>query len=393
MDDEDAAWIAPWLEARRKAGCHLETLATYRWAARRTDASLRDAGRCRDPTGWTESDARWLRNRFRDVFGQMRFIARVARSHGNGVFRTVGLPRPGPPSRVRWLRPAEITVLLEAVRDDRHLRLVALLGLAQGMRRGEWVRLTLSDLDLEGQRIRLPRRASPPGPAVWIPIHPSLPDAVRSYLIVRRRRVRRFLRQHPGAVVPDQLFLHLRGARLEPYRPHGTEKWAKQIERRLRVRGVRVDLATEMLRRGGATALASALRVNEELGPDEVERSLQRFLRTGRDRTSRRAARRVLALRLDLPPPRPEHAGADPRPSLAAPSPPFEGVDASPRRLRGPEPVVDVYRPSSEVRGLGVRPIPANPIPPTERTDLRVARGLRSPGGRRRKRPFDEQCL
>ncbi len=317
MADEDAAWIAPWLEAKRTEGCGPRTLAVLRWAARRTDGALRDAGRCRDPREWTASDAQWLRRRFRDVYGQMQFIARVARSHGNAVFRTVGLPRPGPPSRVRWLRPEEIAVLLEAVRDDRDLRLVALLGLAQGLRRGEWVRLTLSDLDLEGARIRIPRRASPPGPAVWVPLHPSLPEAVRDYLVVRRRRVRRFLRHHPGAFVPDHLFLHLRGGALVPYRPHATEKWAKQIERRMRSRGIRVELSTEMLRRGGATTLAGALRTGEEVGSDEVERSLRRFLRTGADRTARRAVRRVLALRLDLTAPSPSRARAGPESASA----------------------------------------------------------------------------
>ncbi len=273
-------WILAWLVAKERSRCAPETVRRYRWAALRSDHAIREAGRPPDPARWTADDARWLRRRFHDEVHQLAVTASLARFCGNPVFRSVGPPRRGPPKRVRWLTPEQTDALLEVVRRDRHLRLVALLGLAQGLRRGDWVRLRLSDLDLAEGRMRISVGPGSRARPEWRLMHPALPDALRDYLRIRRRKIRRFLRAWPSGGVPDELFLHVRGGLLSPYRPHGTEKWMAIIERRLALRGVEIRLSTDMLRRRGAELLAADVQGRPEATPGDAERALRAFLRT-----------------------------------------------------------------------------------------------------------------
>lgn len=282
------------MRAKVHRGCSPETVRRYRWAAARTDAVLRAGGRTRDPARWTPLDARWLRAAFHQERRQLEQAAALARFCGNDVFRRVGLPHAGPPKRVRWLSDEQTDALLDVSRRDRHLRLVVLLGLAQGLRRGDWVHLKLSDIDLDRGRLRIAVRPGASGRGEWVAMHPALPEPLRNYLWLRRRKVRRFLRQRPGVPVPEELFLHVRDGALTPYRPHGTDRWVGILERRMAARGVKVRLSTDMLRRRGVVLLQRSLRERPGATAEDLERSVKQFLRL---KTARVARRRVLSLR------------------------------------------------------------------------------------------------
>lgn len=286
-------WIEGWLAEKDRAGCSSETVRRYRWAVLRTDRALREAGRSSDPALWTPRDARWLRQQFHDEVHQLTVTANLARFCRNPVFRSVGLPRRGPPKRVRWLTEEQTEAILTATRRDRHLRLVVLLGLGQGLRRGDWVRLRMSDIDLDGRRMQIRMGHRPPIRHEWVPMHPALPDAFRDYLWLRRRKVRRFLRVRPGVQVPDEVFLHLQGGSLTAYRPHGADKWVLILQRRMADQGVDVRLSTDMLRRRGAVILEQSLQRTDEEVPDEVREPVRRFLRVQTDQAVRAFVRAV----------------------------------------------------------------------------------------------------
>jgi integrase len=274
-DDPVAAWIA----LKRERGCVAGTIVRYRWAVRRAQTFLRRAGRPPDPRAWTAEDARWLRRRFHDDPWRISLLAGLARFAGNFVFYEVGLPPKPPPRRVRWLTEEEAVALLEVTQRDRLLRLVALLGLGQGLRRVEWLRLRAADIDLNGRRLLVRGKGRGQPKIVWVPMHPALPEAFEGYLAWRDRRIRRHLRRHPLSPVPPELFLHRRGDRLIPYGEGGANRWMLILERRLAARGIRVKLSTHMLRRSGATLLEKTLLRSPEASRDGVYRSVQEFLR------------------------------------------------------------------------------------------------------------------
>ena len=275
----DPRWLQSWLAAKERAGCAGLTVAHYRWAALRADRHLRDFGMRREPARWTVREARALRRVFSEVPGSVGVLANLARFHGNRVFERAGLPPRGPPKRVRWLSDRETTVLLESARKDRHLRLVCLLGLLHGLRRGDWVRLRVEDIDLEGRRLRVRVYSTFRSPERWVPMHPAVLDAFRDYLWARRRRVRRYLRLYPEGRVPAELFLHRMGGELVRYRPHGTEKWLGILERRMIERGVVVRLSSDMLRRQGAVLLARRLLEEHPEEPEIAAQAARAFLR------------------------------------------------------------------------------------------------------------------
>ena len=340
----DPPWVRRWLAAKERAGCAPGTVAHYRWAARRADKTLRELGLHREPPRWTVREARALRRRFGEAPGSVTVLANLARFHGNRVFERAGLPPRGPPKRVRWLTDRETAVLLEVARRDRHLRLVCLLGLLHGLRRGDWVRLRVEDVDLERRRLRLRVYPTFRSPERWVPMHPAVPDAFRDSLWARRRRVRRYLRRYPTGRVPTELFLHRVGGELVPYRPHGADKWLALLERRMRERGVSVRLSSDMLRRQGAVLLARRLLQERPEEPEIAAEAARAFLR----QKGRRASGPFLAvraLRRALPSPEPprdeapgsgERSAVPPSPRGAAPvSPTSHDGDRRPRGIEG----------------------------------------------------------
>jgi integrase len=210
---------------------------------------------------------------------RISILADLARFSRNFVFSEVGLPPKRPPTRVRWLSEDEARALLDVARRDRLLRLIVLLGLGQGLRRVEWLRMRVEDIDLAGGRVYVRGKGRGQPKMVWMPMHPALPDAFRDYLWWRNRKVRRLLRKSPLTPIPSELFLHRRGGRLVPYGEGGANRWMLILERRLAARGIVVKLSTHMLRRSGATLLEKTLLGSPETSRDGVYRSVQEFLR------------------------------------------------------------------------------------------------------------------
>jgi integrase len=271
--------ISRWFALKRERGCIPSTIQHYRWAVRRATRFLKRAGRPVDPRKWSADDARWLRRCFNQDPWKISILADLARFGRNFVFYEVGLPPRRAPSRVRWLTPDEARALIDVTRGDRLLRLVALLGLGQGLRRIEWLRMRAEDIDLVGGRLLIRGKGRGQPRMVWMPMHPALPDAFRAYLWWRDRKVRRLLRKNPLTPIPPELFLHRRGDRLIPYGEGGANRWMLILERRLAARGITVKLATHMLRRSGATLLEKTLLESPEASRDGVYRSVQEFLR------------------------------------------------------------------------------------------------------------------
>lgn len=268
-----------WFASKREKGCLPATLRHYRWAVRHATALLRQAARPTDPRQWSEEDARWLRHRLRDDVWQLNVLADLARFSRNLVFNEVGLPRRGPPIRVRWLTEAQERALIQVTRKDRFLRLVVLLGLGQGLRRIEWIRLRVSDVDLAGRRLLVRGKGVGGAKKVWMPLHPALGPAFQDFLEWRDLRISRWLRAFPLLPVPDELLIHRKGERLVPYGDGGANGWMSILERRLAAIGVPIKLSTHMLRRSGATLLEKTLLRSPEAARDGVYRAVQGFLR------------------------------------------------------------------------------------------------------------------
>ncbi len=271
--------VGRWYAAKRERGCHPDTIRRYQWVVRRALRFLRQAGRSPDPRKWRVEDGRWLRRRLRDDVWQLAVLADLARFSRNFVFNEVGLPRRGPPQRVRWLSEDAVRELIEVTRNDRKLRLVVLLGLGQGLRRIEWLRLQVGDIDFAANRLWVRGKGRSGGKRVWMTMHPSLAPALRDYLWWRNRGVQRFLRRAPLVPVPEELFVHRRGGRFVPYGEGGANRWMLILQRRLAVRGIPVHLSTHMLRRTGASLLERTLLRSPDAARDGVYRAVQGFLR------------------------------------------------------------------------------------------------------------------
>lgn len=268
-----------WLASKRAKACLPSTIRRYRWVARRALNLLRRAGRTVDPGQWSVEDARWLTERLHRDRWQLSNLAGLARFARNLVFNEVGLPPPGPTRRVRWLSEQAARGLIEVTRKDRFLRVVVLLGLGQGLRRVEWLRLRVGDIDLAGRRLLVRGKGREQPKQVWMTMHPALVPAFEDYLAWRERRVARYLRSFPLIPVPPELFLHRRGDALVPYGEGGANRWMLILQRRLAARGIVVKLSSHMLRRSGATLLERTLLQSPVGARDGVYRTVQGFLR------------------------------------------------------------------------------------------------------------------
>lgn len=271
--------IALWLRSKSNRGCLPRTLKAYRWAGERTLVALRKASRTLNPARWSVEDGVWLRRTFHDAPWQLWIIGDIAKFYGSHTFDEIGLPHRGPPRHVRWMKEETAEAVLSVTRSDPGLRLIALLGLGQGLRRIEWLRLRVTDLDLDGGRL-LVRGKGRAGPKLaWMPLHPALPDALRGYLRVREQTVLRALRASSAVSVPDELFIHASKGRLRPYGAGGMDRWVLRIEKKLLDRGIHVKLSSHMFRRSAATFLERTLLRSPETSRDGVYRTLQGFLR------------------------------------------------------------------------------------------------------------------
>jgi len=268
-----------WLRSKSNKGCLPRTLQRYRWAGNRTIQALGEANRTINPERWTTEDGVWLRRRFHDDPWQLWVVGDLARFHGSRAFLEIGLPHRGPPRHVRWMTEGTARAVFALTRADPKLRMIALLGLGQGLRRIEWIRLRVTDFDLGGNRLLVRGKGRGRPKLAWTTLHPAVPEALRDYLRIRAQIVRRFLRQAPVASVPEELFIHISDGRLRPYGIGGMDRWVFQIERKLADRGIHVKLSSHMFRRSAATFLERALLRSPEASRDGVYRTLQGFLR------------------------------------------------------------------------------------------------------------------
>jgi integrase len=271
--------LARFFALKQERGCLPTTLSQYRWAIRRAMRQLKRARRPTDPRNWSVDDARFLRQACREDPWRLTIIASLARFARNFVFYEVGLPPKPPPRRVRWLTEDQAHAISDVTRADPLLRVVALLGLGQGLRRVEWLRLRLEDIDFTGGRILVRGKGRGQPKIVWMAMHPALPSAIADYLPLRERTVRRELRRTPGASIPLELLIHRWAGKLVPYGAGGANQWMRILQRRLESRGIFVKMSTHMLRRSAATLLERALLASPGVSRDGVYRSVQEFLR------------------------------------------------------------------------------------------------------------------
>jgi integrase len=271
--------LARFFELKAERGCLPTTVSRYQWAIRKGLGHLRQARRSTDPRKWSVDDARFLRTACKEDPWRVTILASLARFARNFVFYEVGLPPKPPPRRVRWLTEEQARAISEVTRGDPLLRLVALLGIGQGLRRIEWLRLRLEDLDFPGGRMLVRGKGRGQPKIVWMAMHPALPAAIAEYLPLRERVVRRELRRTPHGPIPPELLIHRWGGKLIPYGEGGANRWMLILQRRLAARGLSVKMSSHMLRRSGATLLEKALLDSPNASRDGVYRRVQEFLR------------------------------------------------------------------------------------------------------------------
>ena len=206
-------------------------------------------------------------------------VSDFSRAFGNNVVREVGIPPARPPTRVRWLTRAQVELIIRETRDEPLLAFVAFLGLAQGLRRIEWQRLLIEDIDLEGRRLLIRGKGRGRPRLQWVALHPSFAEVYGRYAEVRLHLVDAAGRDHPRAPVPAEVLVCATPSGLSPYTLSGLDCVVRRIQGRLARAGVHVALSTHMLRRSGATLLEESLLGSPGISPDGVYRVVQRFLR------------------------------------------------------------------------------------------------------------------
>lgn len=270
-----------WLESKRRKGCVPSTVREYQRLVTQVLIFQRSRGRPLDPAVWTLEDAVRIKEFWHSDPRNLQVLADFARFAGSRVMEEAGIP-PTPPRRnVRWLSREESRLVLEAVRDDPLLSFVALLGLGQGLRRIEWRRLRLEDVDLPNGRmlVRGKGRATPK--LVWSPLHPAFPGIYGRYLEHRQRLVEDALLRYPGSPVPPEVLVmpSKMAQGLRAYSDTALDQLVRAIEAKVAHVGKPLRLSSHMLRRSGATLLEEALLDSPEASRDGVYRSVQEFLR------------------------------------------------------------------------------------------------------------------
>lgn len=279
MASPDPESLCRWLRSKEKRGCQADTLRRYRAIVRSSLQELRRQGRPESPGRWRERDFDQVRfgvARSRWAFGILIDYARFA---GSRITAEVTHPPRAFSGRVRWLDRASMEELIRAVRKDPTLSLVVALGLGQGLRRVEWKRLRVSDVDLESGRILVRGKGRTVPKLVWMPVHPALPAIWKRFLARRRLLVARNQRRNGSSPVPPEAFIHWWRGRLVPYSLSGFDSWVGRLGARLGRRSGTARLSSHMLRRSGATLLEEVLLASPHPSLDGVYRAIQTFLR------------------------------------------------------------------------------------------------------------------
>ena len=275
----DPGSLTRWLLSKEKRGCQGETLRRYRGIVRSCLCEMRHQRRSEVPSRWRERDFDHLRlhgARSRWAFGILVDYARFA---GSRITPLLSFP-PRPFShRVRWLDRTSMEGLIRAVRRDPVLSLIVVLGLGQGLRRVEWRRLRVSDVDLESGRILVRGKGRTVPKLVWMPLHPALPPIWKRFLARRAQVVTRNQLHGAGSPPPPEAFIHQWRGKLVPYSLSGLDAWVERLGTRLGNGGGTTRLSSHMLRRSGATLLEEVLLGSPHPSIDGVYRAIQSFLR------------------------------------------------------------------------------------------------------------------
>ncbi len=279
MVPADPGSLCRWLRSKEKRGCQGETLRRYRAIVRSCLREMRRHGRSELPSRWRERDFDHLRlraARSRWAFGILIDYARFA---GSRITPLVSVPPRSFSQRVRWLDRSSMEQLIRSVRGDPTLSLIVVLGLGQGLRRVEWRRLRVADVDLESGRILVRGKGRTVPKLVWMPVHPALPPIWRRFLARRDRLIARNQLRSGAPPVPPEAFIHCWRGRLVPYSLAGLDAWVGRLGRRLGTGAGTPRLSSHMLRRSGATLLEEVLLGSPHPSLDGVYRAIQSFLR------------------------------------------------------------------------------------------------------------------
>lgn len=265
-----------WLRVKERHRCVPWTIDRYRRIANASTAAQRARHRPTHPSRWTEGDFDHLRAetaRSKWAFGILLDFARFT---GNRRVGELEMPARTTSGRVRWLDRPTLGRIVVETRNDPLLALVVILGLGHGMRRVEWMRMQMSDVDLEGGRMLVRGKGRGAPKLIWVPLHPAFPPVWRSYLTHRAQQRR--ARADP-ALEPPEVFVHTWRGRLRPYSASGFDRIVRRIGRRLAPSGATPRLSSHMLRRSGATLLEEVLLNTPRPTLDGVYRAVQAFLR------------------------------------------------------------------------------------------------------------------
>lgn len=275
----DPPSLTRWLTSKQKRGCQESTLSRYRDIVRCSLREMGRSGRPISPSRWRERDFDHLRLHSARSRWAFSILVDYARSAGSRITPLITYPGRPYSQRVRWLDRATMESLIRTVRNDPTLSRIVVLGLGQGLRRIEWKRLRVGDVDMAGGRILVRGKGRSVPKLVWMPAHPALPPTWRRFLAKRQRLIANGLRRHPEAVVPEEAFVHWWRGRLVPYSLAALDDWVRRMGGRAGAGSTGTRLSSHMLRRSGATLLEEVLLGSPHPSLDGVYRSLQSFLR------------------------------------------------------------------------------------------------------------------
>ena len=117
-----------------------------------------------------------------------------------------------------WLTPENAKALLNAPLTLGQ-QLVVSLELCMGLRRVEVIRLTVDKIYSDRIDVRGKGRAG--GKWRTVPLSSNTKIILTRYLEYRDRQISEFLRTHPNAEVPNEVFLHTKQGTIQPYSEHG----------------------------------------------------------------------------------------------------------------------------------------------------------------------------
>lgn len=255
------------------------TLHRYRAIVGSVLEALRSERRPTNPARWSLRDAQRIRQLVHDRHWDLSVLSDFGRASGNQMLREAGIPPTPAPTHVRWLSRSQVEAIVRETRDDPLLAFIAFLGLGQGLRRVEWQRMQMDDIDLDGRRLLVRGKGRSRPKLQWVALHPSFLATFERYAARRARLVEAARKRHPGAVLPNEVLIHRSANGLSSYSLAGLDLLVHRIERRLERAGSPAKLSSHMFRRSGATLLEEALLAAPGSAPDGIYRVLQGFLR------------------------------------------------------------------------------------------------------------------